>query len=525
MRVRNILLFTLVIVFVISATETGFRIVDGYSLRHLRLVKNERGTFSISNREKDLFQKTKDYVLALPVTNEVNRAWFEISPRSEIQFRVSDSLVKRLRRATIEKGGTGQAPRMVMCQWNRKWLREIVCTQKKHQNIFRFFPSEIFVYDPPNESLYPHYRFFPNFRWNRFSTNNYGFRGRDISIDKPEKTIRIAFAGSSTTANNWSHNFSYPEYIEHWLNIWSKTNDLGINFEIINGGRPGIKSNNIRSIVEYELLPFEPDFVVYYEGSNQFRPDSIVKFIEDPNSYSKPPKPIPDTRSEAGSLQQPYKRTKLAQWSALVRRIYNLVAYNRFNHAKELKKPKMEIVWPEGVDEFNPDPSLSNLPLNLNQILDDIDNMRLLVEKNGGRFVLCSFVWMVEDGMLLHPTKNWGVFHYLNEIFWPFTYSVMRRAADFQNRVFRNYSKIRDLPFLEIDAIMPHDPDLFIDAIHMTEPGVRLRAWITFNNLLPFIKSRIRSGDVPRSDRYPLASHPYIKPPQIGLFPCILSNN
>ena len=52
----------------------------------------------------------------------------------------------------------------------------------------------------------------------------------------------------------------------------------------------------------------------------------------------------------------------------------------------------------------------------------------------------------------------------------------IRRMADFQNLVFRTYARKHGLTYLPMDEAFPHDPDLFGDAIHMTQRGLRLRA-------------------------------------------------
>jgi hypothetical protein len=69
--------------------------------------------------------------------------------------------------------------------------------------------------------------------------------------------------------------------------------------------------------------------------------------------------------------------------------------------------------------------------------------------------------------------------------------------SDFQNRVFRNYAASRKIPFLDVASEIPQDPDLFVDAIHMTEVGERVKAWIVFQQLVPTIRRLIESGQLP----------------------------
>jgi hypothetical protein len=45
----------------------------------------------------------------------------------------------------------------------------------------------------------------------------------------------------------------------------------------------------------------------------------------------------------------------------------------------------------------------------------------------------------------------------------------------------------------------PHDPDLFGDAIHLTERGLRLQAWLFLQQLIPTIEARIASHTWPKA--------------------------
>ena len=45
---------------------------------------------------------------------------------------------------------------------------------------------------------------------------------------------------------------------------------------------------------------------------------------------------------------------------------------------------------------------------------------------------------------------------------------------------------------------MPQDPDLYSDAIHNTLSGLRVRAWIVFQQLVPIIEDRMARGLWPK---------------------------
>src|SRR5579871_4757662 len=152
--------------------------------------------------------------------------------------------------------------------WNRYYIESQRCAP---DSVLRNFPENVLVFDPPQESTHPRYRFPPNTTTPAgLVTNGFGFRGAPITLTKPVRTIRIAFLGASTTVGYHPYQFSYPEYVVHWLNLYAKANHDDVGFEGLNAGREGINSEDIAAIVHDELRALDPDLAVYYEGSNQF---------------------------------------------------------------------------------------------------------------------------------------------------------------------------------------------------------------------------------------------------------------
>jgi hypothetical protein len=75
----------------------------------------------------------------------------------------------------------------------------------------------------------------------------------------------------------------------------------------------------------------------------------------------------------------------------------------------------------------------------------------------------------------------------------------MHRMAAFENAVFRSYARTYGLAYLPMAESFPHDPDLFGDAIHLTERGLRLQAWLFLQQLVPIIEARIASHAWPKA--------------------------
>jgi hypothetical protein len=64
---------------------------------------------------------------------------------------------------------------------------------------------------------------------------------------------------------------------------------------------------------------------------------------------------------------------------------------------------------------------------------------------------------------------------------------------------------------------MPLDPELFIDDVHDTAGGIRLRAWIVLQQLIPVIEERLARGAWPRPLVTPEPPLPAFTPRRIEL--------
>ena len=58
-----------------------------------------------------------------------------------------------------------------------------------------------------------------------------------------------------------------------------------MRFETINAAREAIKSPDIHAIVRDEVLPLAIDYLVYYEGANQFGPPVLDEHIAVEGEY------------------------------------------------------------------------------------------------------------------------------------------------------------------------------------------------------------------------------------------------
>jgi hypothetical protein len=455
--------------------EGMVRYLDGYELFATPLSV-PTGTTSVSSTILD----------GIPTAPGVDKAWFNDEPPPLPNRGAVPEEWRKLYRQ-IEDNPVGgmdfRAPDAL-----RAWNANFAGDPCRHKHLHHA-PGQLYLYDPPSLSPRPPYRFLPNATMpHGLVTNQIGWRGAPIEDPRGDKTIRIVFVGASTTLDMPHLPFSWPEYAGYWLNVWAKAKGLPVHFEVLNAGRESIVSTDTAEIVRSEVLALRPDLVVYFEGGNQFRLETVT-------TDRPPPSAAQPTQTEAPKswLQV------AARYSALLGRVQAAIGTAQASdEGKEWPKPDYKVVWPPGLDEKNPDPNDTTLPVNLNVILHDLDDIRSAVATVGGEFAVASFPWMVKDGIVLDPVRHRYIIQQLNVGNYPFRYRDIERLANFQNRVLANYAKSRGLPFVDIAGQTPLNPDLFVDAVHTNYAGGKLRGWIAFNLLLPIVEKHLSDHTWPR---------------------------
>jgi hypothetical protein len=473
--VKNILLVFASIVFSLIVAEAAVRYIDGYAMFELPLSEPV-GNVTVR----------PELVDRVPLASGVEREWFFSDPPALLNRHTVPDEWKRLGQI-VEDNPTASAefrPPDLFKAWNTAFAGD-PC---KH-SFLRHAPGRLFAYDPPDGNATPPYRYLPDATLpSGLVTNQIGWRGPPIETPRGEKTVRIVFVGSSTVLDAPHLPFSWPEYVEHWLNLWARSKRLPVRFEVLNAGRESIVSTDIAAVVRTEVLPLRPDLVVYYEGGNQFRPGSIVEKVLQDTALRRAPT----------DASPPWLR-RVAFVSALMVRVQAAVRASASVEGGEWPKPDYKVVWPAGLDEFDPDLSYPHLPVSLNVIQRDLDRIRVDLATTSSELAVSSFMWMVKDGLVLDPLRHKYILEQLNIGNYPFHYRELERLATFQNRLLAKYAAVHGLTFVDIAGKTPFDPDLFIDAVHTNYAGGRIRGWVAFNQLLPTVEKHLADGSWPRA--------------------------
>lgn len=115
--------------------------------------------------------------------------------------------------------------------------------------------------------------------------NNYGFRGDDITKEKPLGTYRIFMMGGSTMEGDLSADHqTIPAYLEKKFSEKSLTK----NVQVINAGCSSCHSHHETMKIKNKLLDFEPDMIIVYDGWNDAMreiPNELKGKITDIQTY------------------------------------------------------------------------------------------------------------------------------------------------------------------------------------------------------------------------------------------------
>jgi hypothetical protein len=101
----------------------------------------------------------------------------------------------------------------------------------------------------------------------RSGYNSYCWRGRDITMRKPEKVFRIlAVGGSTVESEDIADDDLFTTRLEDKLNTDSLNH---VRYEVINAGHSAYDSRQINELLNYKGFLFQPDLVLYYEAINE----------------------------------------------------------------------------------------------------------------------------------------------------------------------------------------------------------------------------------------------------------------
>ncbi|MCX8065314.1 MAG: SGNH/GDSL hydrolase family protein, partial [Candidatus Hydrogenedentes bacterium] len=266
-----------------------------------------------------------------------------------------------------------------------------------------------------------------------FRTNNFGFRDRDFKVPKLDGVFRILCIGASTTEEGVSNQETYPKILERELQKYFGKNRI----EVFNCGISGmLMKKHCAKLPDYLYL--EPDMVILYEGVN----DVVYEVF--PHAFDSVPIPV-----------------RIAfLLSHFVRRQMRFV----FSY------PQAKI--DEYLDQF------------IFQYIEYIS--QTLLSKNID-IVISSFGVPYRE-KLNKEDRDYYDYYYDKE--WGWANSTFQQYSDVMkiyNQRLKEYCKKNGILYIPVTENIPASTKYFSDICHMRHEGMKLKAKIMVDTLIPYL--------------------------------------
>lgn len=354
---------------------------------------------------------------------------------------------------SLEKGYFFEMDRLKV--WNRRFY-------ESKRPYFRDWPIpvELFKADKPT----PRYLFKPNLAMTRrgnglapagsgeniyWSSNSWGFRGVEFSVEKPRDVTRIVCLGASTTEGSQGDKETYPYFLQQELRRFFALPRI----EVINAGHHGQGMEDLLEILRQRILPLKPDVVLFYEAANSI---GFEEFL------GNMPCKIGFPEGNCWLHLQPSWQRWLYERSAIFIMLSERLGWNSG------KPPPM----PHPFDDLSSKRSADYYKKVLRQIVRE-------TLAHGSIVVLSSFVTLAHEGLEVAYEDNPLLFNDLYKKWYPFTPGELQRIYQRFNLQAAEVARELKVPYADVAAKFPQDSLYFpFDLIHFSPEGNRLLATI-----------------------------------------------
>lgn len=328
--------------------------------------------------------------------------------------------------------------------YNKKFVDE-------HKSNFADWPISLDTFESSESS--PMYIFKPNLKMTskkeilvptnndheiNWSSNSWGFRGKEFSVKKPKEIIRIIALGASTTEGSQADNQTYPYYLEEILK------SKGYKVEVINAGHHAHNISDTTALFRQKVLPLKPDVVIFYEAANSMNPGEYLNGWKGWYSWD----------AGYGSFFK-----LMHQRSAIFVFITKLLGY-------EKRQPPITNFY-----------FLKDSPkLALRNYKDKVTEMARLSKQNNTHFILATFVTVANSNLSFNSEEKPNLWEDLYLKWYPFNAEQIGIIYDNFNQGLKEIAQAEKIDLVDLASEFPKNPNYFIDHIHFTPSGNQVLA-------------------------------------------------
>ena len=214
--------------------------------------------------------------------------------------------------------------------------------------------------------------------------NSQGFRGPEVTLEKPAGVTRIMAVGGSTTFDSdvtGDHKAWPARLAVHLAELFPKR-----RFEVINAGVPGYRALADVIRLETTLYQFKPDIIILYQGHNDI--------FADLSTAHAGPLPPSDTPWEMPT------ETPWGQWLSRHSLLYGKFL-DRWNVVQFMKRGRRMGNAAEAASPPRPD-----LTPALDRFRHEVESFVLIARESGIRVVLAQPVQVSGVGVVAEPDSG-----------------------------------------------------------------------------------------------------------------------
>jgi len=263
--------------------------------------------------------------------------------------------------------------------------------------------------------------------------NSLGFRGDEITVAKPKRTVRIAALGASTTfcAEVSGNDATWPHRLQQAL----QRDHPEVTIQVVNAGVPGYVASDSLKNLQRRVLPLDPDLVIYYEANNDLALDT---------------RRLARVRDLDSASEGAWSRT-LARYSLL----FDLVRKN-------------SRIWAAGSTGLVE--KLDSLPANLpDRFIGQLDLIHAELERRQVPMLMSTFFVKYRRGqprdVQMHNAS--GVFYYMPWM----KLEHLLDGIDQYNDAIVKYADSHGVSVIDDRDSIPGDDEHFADWVHFADAG------------------------------------------------------
>ena len=307
----------------------------------------------------------------------------------------------------------------------------------------------------------------------KYHINSLGYQNDEFKKTKDSDTYRIVLVGGSTVINiDVSYEKNVGKVLEDEL-----TNYYHKKFEVINAGVQGYTTEH--SIIDYmfRISELKPDLVIMWHGVNDLYASCPTRLGAYKSDYSH----------LIGQLENPvisYFKKPIIQvnvHSAVADYILNLASLYLYTDITPILEKRPQQIRFANSKEFDFDfPSINSYRRNLEYFVTVVksDNVKVILGNQPNIYSKLKEYKMDYASLVCYENGKRS------------SLQSVSKAMDQFNTVAKEVADKKDVPFIDLDAMLPKNRQYYSDVVHWTAEGnavigKELFEFIRDNNFIP----------------------------------------